>query len=68
MRLLSLLLSLALAAPAFAAPAPFYLWQSKLDGHYSCAQVQPGEGWLRHSGPYRDAACRVPLDAPIRSR
>jgi hypothetical protein len=68
MRALLLCLALFPALPALAAPAPFYVWQSTLDGRFTCAQVQPGEGWVRHSGPYRDAGCRVPQGAPIRSR
>lgn len=50
-----------------AAPAPFYLWQSS-NGHFSCAQRAPGAAWERHSGPFRDAGCRVPADAPVRPR
>jgi hypothetical protein len=42
---------------AFAAPAPWYRWRSKLDGTVACAQTSPGEGWERIGGPYRDARC-----------
>ncbi|WP_312936029.1 hypothetical protein [Pseudomonas sp.] len=41
-----------------AAPAPFYLWQSKLTGRYQCSQHQPGEGWVWHAGPFNNAGCR----------
>lgn len=60
MRLALLTLLFALSAPGFAAPAPFYLWQSKLDGGLTCAQTSPGEGWLRLGGSFRDAGCHVP--------
>ncbi|MBD2838212.1 hypothetical protein ID144_14265 [Pseudomonas sp. JM0905a] len=60
MRLALLTLLLTLVAPSFAAPAPFFIWQSKLDGALTCAQTTPGEGWQRLGGPFRDAGCRVP--------
>ncbi|MCY1289271.1 hypothetical protein D9M68_1009960 [compost metagenome] len=60
MRLALFSLLLILSAPGFAAPAPFFIWQSKLDGGLTCAQTSPGEGWLRLGGPFRDAGCRVP--------
>ncbi|WP_129446069.1 hypothetical protein [Pseudomonas aeruginosa] len=46
---------------AQAAPAPFYKWQSKLDGQVACRQTSPGDGWVRLDGPYRDLRCREPL-------
>lgn len=58
MRTLLLATLLTLACGAFAEPAAFYLWQSKVDGHLTCAQVSPGQGWIRFSGPFRDAGCR----------
>jgi hypothetical protein len=49
---------------ALAAPAPWYKWESLLDGNVICAQGWPGEGWQqgagrfnRYSGPYKDAKC-----------
>ena len=36
---------------ALAAPAPWYYWRSKVDGHRVCAQVSPGLGWERDGGP-----------------
>ncbi|GIZ13281.1 hypothetical protein [Pseudomonas sp. NCCP-436] len=68
MRTLLLTTLLTLSLPALAAPAPFFLWQSTIDGHLTCAQVSPGEGWIRFTGPFRDAGCRVALDTPVRSR
>ncbi|MFV3305365.1 hypothetical protein ACNFBT_08785 [Pseudomonas sp. NY15181] len=46
---------------AVAAPMPFYRWQSKLDGSYTCQQTSPGEGWQKIGGPFRDAGCREML-------
>lgn len=42
---------------AGAAPAPWYWWQSKLDGTRICAQVSPGPGWERASDPYTGPGC-----------
>ncbi|WP_084404012.1 hypothetical protein [Marinobacterium litorale] len=49
---------------AFAKPAPWYWWESRVDGHKLCRQFDPGEGWRRAGGPYRDAQCRIPTVAP----
>ncbi|WHL26409.1 hypothetical protein [Pseudomonas sp. UBA6699] len=49
---------LAMALPLSAAPAPFYLWQSLVTGRYLCVPHNPGKGWVRHAGPYNNAACR----------
>jgi hypothetical protein len=46
---------------ATAAPMPFYKWQSKLDGAYTCQQTSPGSGWTKLAGPFRDAGCRERL-------
>ncbi|WP_152221114.1 hypothetical protein [Pseudomonas sp. SCB32] len=43
---------------AIAAPMPFYKWQSKVDGAYTCQQTSPGDGWQKIGGPFRDAGCR----------
>lgn len=59
MRILLLTALLALSSAGLAAPTPFYLWQSKVDGHLTCAQINPGDGWVRFAGPFRDAGCRV---------
>ncbi|MFV3411019.1 hypothetical protein ACQCLI_03600 [Pseudomonas nitroreducens] len=55
------LAALLLSLSAQAAPMPFYRWQSKLDGAYTCQQTSPGEGWQKVSGPFRDAGCREML-------
>ncbi|WP_303787157.1 hypothetical protein [Azovibrio restrictus] len=57
-----LLAALALtAAPLQAAPAPYYLWMSTLDGTRVCSQTPLGEGWRLLGGPYKDSRCRKPL-------
>ncbi|MFV3326134.1 hypothetical protein ACNFG0_06660 [Pseudomonas sp. NY15372] len=53
-----LLLGLCLSLPLFAAPAPFYQWQSLATGRFMCSANNPGEGWVRHAGPYNNAGCR----------
>ena len=62
-RLRRLLLATALlgAVAAMAAPAPWYVWRSKLNGALHCAQTSPGEGWERERGPFRDSRCERPL-------
>jgi len=42
---------------AFAAPAPYYQWRSKLTGALACSQTPLGEGWEKSHGPYRDSRC-----------
>ncbi len=44
-----------------AAPAPWYLWQSKRNAQKICTQIPPGQGWDVISGPFRDAQCQYPL-------
>lgn len=61
MRPLLLLSTLFACLAAEAAPMPFYLWQSRLNGHLTCSQTAPGDGWSRLSGPFSDAGCRQPL-------
>ncbi|MGB4467456.1 MAG: hypothetical protein WBH99_07940 [Azovibrio sp.] len=45
---------------ALAAPAPYYLWMSKIDGSRVCSQAYLGEGWQRMGGPFQDSRCRKP--------
>ncbi|MCW2267480.1 hypothetical protein D9M71_636400 [compost metagenome] len=54
----TLITALILAVTAQAAPASWYQWQSKATGRYMCAQIDPGDAWVRHSGPYNNAGCR----------
>lgn len=56
-------LGLALSLGAQAAPAPWHLWRSLVDGREHCAQTSPGPGWVYARGPYRDLRCSEPLDA-----
>ncbi|ATP52886.1 hypothetical protein OO306_27115 [Pseudomonas sp. DCB_AW] len=57
--LLALLPILAMAPLLAAAPAPFYQWQSLATGRFMCSATNPGEGWMRFSGPYNNAGCRT---------
>lgn len=58
-RRITLAALLALPAALSAAPAPWYVWQSRLDGARVCAQTMSG-AWERIAGPYRDARCERP--------
>ena len=49
--------ALLLAQLAWAAPAPWYWWRSKVDGARLCAQISPGTGWERDGGPYQGSGC-----------
>lgn len=49
--------ALLLAQLAWAAPAPWYWWRSKVDGVRLCAQISPGPGWERDGGPYQGPGC-----------
>ncbi len=61
MRIFLLALSLFLPIAASAAPAPYYQWQSKLDGTIICRQTSPGEGWQRlNERAFRDLNCTLP--------
>ena len=44
---------------AFAAPASWYQWKSKLNDERYCAQTSPGFGWEQNDGPYIDARCEI---------
>ncbi|BBL72089.1 hypothetical protein [Methylogaea oryzae] len=54
-----LVLSLLFAAAVHAASAPWYLWQSKVDGSTFCAQKSPGPGWVKLKGPFYNAGCEL---------
>ncbi|ANQ83970.1 hypothetical protein dqs_0902 [Azoarcus olearius] len=51
-------------AVALAAPAPWHLWRSTLDGRTHCAQASPGPGWTHERGPYLDLRCSRPAPPP----
>lgn len=60
-------LVLGLHAPAaMAAPAPWYVWISRIDGRPFCTQSDPGPGWTRSRGPYRDSQCHMPHETQPR--
>ncbi len=59
---------LCVAAALEAAPAPWYVWRSKLNGAEHCAQASPGYGWARDRGPFRDLHCTWPVDDSSRIR
>jgi hypothetical protein len=42
-----------LISTAFALPAAWYKWKSKIKEAELCSQTSPGEGWERVAGPYR---------------
>ena len=46
------------AAPALAAPAPWYYWRSLVDGARVCAQTSPGAGWAVDSAPHEGPGCQ----------
>jgi hypothetical protein len=48
------------SASLFAAPAPWHLWRSQLNGRHYCAQTPPGPGWELVGGPYKDSRCEKP--------
>jgi len=54
-----LLLAALLATQSWAAMAPWYRWESQVDGRLVCSQWSPGEGWKRFAGPYDNAGCRA---------
>lgn len=58
MKKLSSLALCLVVAGASAAPAPWFLWQSKVDGGKVCSQYPPGKGWEKFSGPFRDSRCK----------
>ena len=53
------------ASPLSSAPAPWYKWQSKVDGKVFCAQSSPGGGWQRLTGSYQDLRCQKPVRESI---
>lgn len=52
-----LAISLFVSIAVWAAPAAWYQWKSKLNGEMWCTQTMPGDGWVKISGPYKDASC-----------
>jgi len=56
----ALMLLATLSAASFAAPAPWHLWRSMVDGRRYCTQIDPGTAWEKVGGPYKDARCIKP--------
>jgi hypothetical protein len=54
---LSALMSVSLLGLAWAKPAPWFTWRSKLTGATVCSQTPLGAGWEKAQGPYRDSHC-----------
>jgi len=57
MKKLCALLLVLLSSAANAAPAPWFLWQSTVDGSKVCSQYPLGKGWEKFSGPFTDSRC-----------
>lgn len=53
---LAILLAI-VAEAALAAPAPWFIWQSKTAEHAICHQTFPGKGWSKIAGPYSNSQC-----------
>lgn len=43
---------------AQAGTAPWWRWESQVDGRLVCSQWPPGDGWKKFAGPYSNGACR----------
>nr|WP_314875910.1 hypothetical protein [uncultured Pseudomonas sp.] len=41
-----------------AGTAPWWRWESQVDGRLVCSQWSPGQGWKRFAGPFNNAGCR----------
>ena len=54
------LMAMLLCTAVVAAPAPWFLWRSALNGKLFCSQVPPGDGWEKADGPFKDARCKHP--------
>jgi len=57
-RLLVALLAAFCLYQAQAGTAPWWRWESQVDGRLVCSQWSPGEGWKRFAGPYNNGGCR----------
>ncbi len=54
------ILILSAAAAAAAESAPWYLWDSALDGKTQCAQFPPGKDWTKVDGSFSNSSCSTP--------
>lgn len=57
LRCLLILSAIVCGPAALAAPAPWYLWKSTVDGKTFCSQTPPGDGWMRFKGPFDNGRC-----------
>jgi len=55
--LLFLALFILMVANVYGKPAPWYQWESKVDGKRVCKQTTPGPDWKVVAGPFPDARC-----------
>lgn len=55
-----IILSLFAAAAAAAESAPWYLWDSALDGKTQCAQLSLGKDWTKVDGSFSNSSCSTP--------
>lgn len=60
LRLLVFALLGLISIAAIAAEAPWYKWVNTVDRTTLCAQLPPGDAWVRVQGPFKDALCRTP--------
>jgi len=57
----AVLVLLALACfEAFASGAPWYKWINRADRTILCAQISPGDTWVKYQGPFMESQCRKP--------
>jgi hypothetical protein len=45
---------------AFASGAPWYKWMNRSDRTIICAQISPGENWVKYQGPFMESQCKKP--------
>ncbi len=41
-----------------AEPAAWYIWESTLNADRICAQISPGDQWIKRLGPFKNAQCK----------
>jgi hypothetical protein len=48
------------ATAAFAGGAPWFKWMNRYDRTIICAQLSPGEAWVKYQGPFSESRCSKP--------
>lgn len=43
---------------AFAAGAPWFKWMNRSDRTIICAQISPGDNWVKYQGPFMESQCK----------